>query len=180
MKRLLFTILLLINNSLSAQNCPSNSNAPITTYCEQGKGIHTNPGNPINPECSAQVNNFDWRVKHIPGGVVPDERFWVYYQDDNNPTWIRNPFNGPIDASYTPFLTANHGSNYQPEDGWELLKVDFGSNGNIGLGVNDKPGASTVSTSRPKLPYMMLYNRYTGTLRFFGSLFEPNNTCNQE
>lgn len=161
---------------LFSQNCPSNSNAPITTYCEQGKGINTNPGNLVNPECSAQVNNFDWRVKHIPGGVVPDERFWVYYQDDNNPSWIRNPFNGPIDASYTPFLTANHGSNYQPEDGWELLKVDFGSNGNIGLGVNDKPGASTVSTSRPKLPYMMLYNRYTGTLRFFGSLLEPDNT----
>ena len=61
---------------LYAQNCPVNNNAPITTYCEQGKGINTNPANPVNPECSTQVNNYDWRVKHTPGGLVPDERFW--------------------------------------------------------------------------------------------------------
>jgi hypothetical protein len=176
MKRFLNILIFLLSRTLDAQNCPANNNAPITTYCEQGKGINTNPANPVNPECSTQFNNYDWRVKHTPGGLVPDERFWVYYQDDNNPTWIRNPFNGPVDATYTPFITANHGSNYQPEDGWELLKVDFGSNGNIGLGVDMKPGANTTNNSRPKLPYMMLYNRYTGTLRFFGSLLEPDNT----
>jgi hypothetical protein len=174
MKKIISTILILLitHTKLISQTCSPN---PAAQNCETGKGISTNPDNPVNPECTNMVNNFDWRVKHTPGGNVPAERFWVYYDDDQNPTWIRNPFNGPINASYGN-LTDNHNSNYHPEDGWELLKVEFGSNGNIGLGVDVQPGPNTVSNERPKLPYMILYNKYSGTMRFFGSLLEPDNT----
>jgi len=50
-----------------------------------------------------------------------------------------------------------------------LLKVDFGTLGNIGLGINVDPGRNTDVTG-PRLPYMILYNKYSGTFRFFGSL----------
>ncbi len=174
MKKIIIAIVILLitQTRLISQTCTPN---PAAQNCETGKGISTNPNNHVNPECPNLVNNFDWRVKHTPGGNVPDERFWVYYNDDQNPTWIRNPFNGPINASYGN-LTDNHNSNYHPEDGWELLKVEFGSNGNIGLGVDVQPGPNTVSNERPKLPYMILYNKYSGTMRFFGSLLEPDNT----
>lgn len=174
MKKIIIAIVILLitQTRLISQNCTPN---PAAQNCETGKGISTNPNNPVNPECTNLVNNFDWRVKHTPGGNVPAERFWVYYDDDLNPTWIRNPFNGPINADYGS-LTDNHNSNYHPEDGWELLKVEFGSMGNIGLGFDVQPGPNTISNERPKLPYMILYNKYSGTMRFFGSLLEPNNT----
>ena len=162
------------------QACPSDpdANNPNFDYCNKEININTDPDNPSNDECSNFANNFDWRVQHTPGGNVPAERYYVYGPTTavNDPIGVRNPFNGPAGSDYSSFLTANHESNYQPEDGWELLKVEFGSEGNIGLGMNVPPAPNNVSYERPMLAYMMLYNKYSGTLRFFGTLTEPNTT----
>ncbi len=169
-------LLLAVISAKSQNNCPPNPSAPTNQYCEEGQGISTDPNNLINVECPDLINNFEWRVKHPVGGLVPDEYYYIYGSNVSaNPVWVRNPFNGPIDANYIQ-ITANHGSNNKPEDGWELLKVEFGAQGNIGLGLNTPPGPNTVTNARPKLPYMILYNRYSGTMRFFGALMEPDNT----
>ena len=173
-----FIFLLTLSVYTQAQNnCPADTNAPISTFCEQGRGIRTDPDNPHNDACPNLENDFEWMVKHTPGGTVPNEYYYIYGSDTaDNPVLVRNPFNGPFDANYSGFLTANHGSNYLTEDGWELLKVEFGSLGNVGLSYTQAPGEDTVGNVRPKLPYMMLYNRFSGTLRFFGALMEPENT----
>jgi len=175
-----FIFLLTLSVYTQAQNnCPADTNAPISTFCEQGRGIRTDPDNPHNDACPNLENDFEWMVKHTPGGTaVPKEYYYIYGPNvGDNPVLVRNPFNGPSDANYSYFLTANHGSNYLTEDGWELLKVEFGSLSNVGLSYTQAPGKDTVSNVRPQLPYMMLYNRFSGTLRFFAALImEQDNT----
>lgn len=129
---LTYIVVSLCNIAIAQTLTPSNTCPPTTKteaqqneICEDGKGITTNPNNPVNPECSTLVNNFDWRVKHSPGGNVPVEYYYVYGPTPAlNPRQIINPFNGPTDANYHPVVTANHGSNYQPTDAWELLKAN--------------------------------------------------------
>ena len=58
----------------------------------------------------------------------------------SNHVAVRNPFNGQLGGSISyNQLTANHGSNYQPEDVWELIKVGFGALSNVGVGVHTPP-----------------------------------------
>jgi len=49
------------------------------------------------------------------------------------------------------------GSDFYPEDGWELIKSDFGY-------LADE---TTLRNSRSSLSYFCLYNKYTGVMRFF-------------
>jgi|AntRauTorckE5430_2_1112549.scaffolds.fasta_scaffold00354_11 hypothetical protein len=44
-------------------NCPADPNAPISEYCEDGKGISIDPDNQVNDDCPDLKNDFDWKVK---------------------------------------------------------------------------------------------------------------------
>lgn len=148
-----------------SQGCTSN-----TSDCEIGNGISTNPSNPTNPNCANMLNNFDWRVKRTD--FLPED-YIVYGANAMVP--IQNPFTGPSTAIHSGTVTNQGASNYQPEDGWELLKVEFGIQGNVNINndPNFLPNQPTNYT-KPKLPYMILYNKYSGTMRFFGSLLDAN------
>ncbi len=177
MKRKIIQLMLCASIYISAEaqtpaNCPADPNAPISEYCEDGHGISTDPDNLINEDCPNLKNDFEWQVKHALGGSVPDESYTVY-DGDGIKRLIRNPFNDPGNSEYR-HLADNQLSNYHPEDGWELLKVDFGTLSNIGINYNVDPGQNTT-VDGPKLPYMILYNKYTGTFRFFGGLLGQNN-----
>jgi hypothetical protein len=163
----------LVSHQLFAQqalNCPPDINLPIQQFCEQGRNISTNPSSPLNTECPQLKNNFDWRVQNAQNlaenysVVGPNAQSFI----------IQNPFTGPADAFYRPFISQQLGSNYLPEDGWELLKMEFGTFGNRDNNSipNWQPNMSNGRT--PKLPYFILYNKYSGTMRFFGTLLEPD------
>lgn len=181
MNKLLNLILvnILIINTLSAQtpaNCaPYSSDTKTEQACQNGNGINTDPKNLINNDCPNLKNDFEWKVKHSPGSPVPNE-FYIAYDENGVVKGLRNPFNDPNNSDYR-YLAANHNSNYHPEDGWEMLKVDFGALSNIKTGYSvatkDQPGINTASGGK-KLPYMILYNKYTGTFRFFGALLGQN------
>jgi hypothetical protein len=47
----------------SSPNCPPNPNTNTEEFCEEGKGIRTNPVDLHNPECPDLKNNFDWRAQ---------------------------------------------------------------------------------------------------------------------
>lgn len=47
----------------SPPNCPTNPNQNTEQFCEEGKGIRTNPDDLNNPECPDLKNNFDWRAQ---------------------------------------------------------------------------------------------------------------------
>ncbi len=156
-------------------NCPADPSAPITEYCEDGHGISTDPDNLVNDDCPNLKNNFEWRVKHPQGGAVPNE--WYQAYDENGVRKnLANPFNDPDPSDYR-HIADNHNTNYHPEDGWGLLKVDFGTLSNFNTGwtqlPQDRPGLNPKQGGA-KLPYMILYNKYSGTFRFFGSLLGQN------
>lgn len=172
---ILIYIVVSLCNIAVAQITTSNTCPPTTKteaqqneICEDGKGITTNPSNPVNTECPILSNNFDWKLKNPISGTIIEEEYDVYDGDNINRKII-NPFNDNDNFNDYRYLALKQNSNYYPEDGWELLKVDFGALGNIGLGVNVNPGRNTDVTG-PRLPYMILYNKYSGTFRFFGSL----------
>ncbi|HBH07082.1 MAG TPA: hypothetical protein DDX92_10825 [Flavobacteriales bacterium] len=169
--KILFPLWLLIIPSIAirAQVCEPYTNA---NACEDGNGISTNPDNLLNPHCDTLKNNFEWRVKHPLGGAVPNE-FYVVYDENGDPKGVRNPFNETDNKAEYRHLADNQNSNYHPEDGWELLKVDFGALSNFNTGWTtspiDHPDPDPL-TGGARLPYMILYNKYTGTFRFFGTL----------
>ncbi|HEY1045461.1 MAG TPA: hypothetical protein VGF79_03415, partial [Bacteroidia bacterium] len=88
-----------------------------TSNCENGNGINTNPNSPSNPNCSNMLNNFDWRVFRTDN--LPED--YVIYGPSNVYKEIQNPFTGPSTAPHAGYLTNQSNSNYQPEDGWEML-----------------------------------------------------------
>ena len=146
-------------------NCPPNPNQNTEQFCEEGKGIRTNPDDLNNPECPDLKNNFDWRAQ------TPTSTEWYPIIGPNGSQFnIQNPFTGPNDAFYFPYVSAQQGSNYNPEDGWELLSAQLGTYGNIDVNNIDGWHPNMPNSSHPILPYIMLYNKYSGTLRFFGAL----------
>jgi hypothetical protein len=170
--------------SAIAQDCPPQNNGISTTeyealieeYCEDGNGISTDPDNLINNACPDLKNDFEWRIKQNPSVVSVNPEFYIVYDEFGAPKSVRNPFNDPGNHDYS-HLDDNHNSNYNPEDGWELLKVDFGAESNFNTGwtqlPQDEPGLNPEQGGA-KLPYMILYNKYSGTFRFFGSLLGQN------
>lgn len=163
-----------------AQDCPPQNigldndqyEELIKGYCEEGNGISTDPDNLANPACPNLENDFEWRIKQDPSIISPDPEFYGVYDQFGDPKSVRNPFNDPGNHEYD-YIANNHNSNYHPEDGWELLKVDFGAESNFNTGwtqlPQDEPGLNTKQGGA-RLPYMILYNKYSGTFRFFGSL----------
>jgi hypothetical protein len=139
--------------------------------CENGNGISTNPNNPINTKCPERRNNFDWRVQRTDG--YPED--YIIYGPNTTYKEIQNPFTGPSGASHVGTLVNQTNSDYQPEDGWELLKVEFGIEGNTNINntQNYQPNQPHDYT-KPRMPYMILYNKYSGTMRFFGALLNAN------
>ncbi|MDP2175231.1 MAG: T9SS type A sorting domain-containing protein [Bacteroidota bacterium] len=179
MKKIIKIIMIcaITNNLLKAQtspaNCAPHNNTNNSNHCELGNGIKTNPTNLVNDVCPDLKNDFKWQVKHPIGSPAPNE-YYITYDENGVVKGLRNPFNDPGISEYRS-LSGNHSSNYHPEDGWELLKVDFGalSNINTGYSILDEPGINP-NTGGKKLPYMILYNKYSGTFRFFGSILGQN------
>ncbi len=99
---------------------------------ETPNGVSTDPDNPQNANCNDVLflNDFDWRATNYDIGVGT----------------VPSPFenNAAVDISYLwdagtyPFSARD----YEPEDGWELIRF--------------QPGADS---------YLVLYNKYTSILR---------------
>lgn len=172
-KKILVTLLSVTYSCTLFSQAPCATTPQTTTEeCEDGKGISTNPVNPINCEgadASGQpitwrLNTFNWLIKNPQAQqLVEYYNFWKEGSTAGEPNSgsVENPFISPSDAEYYRWVTNASNSDYQPKDGWELMKVEFGS----------PEGA--IDEFFPKLPYIMLYNKFSGTLRFFGTLSDP-------
>jgi len=82
------------------------------------------------------------------GGTTPQDIVM------NNPFWQASSVN-----LFEPFALYGQ-SDFYPEDGWELIKADFGK-------LADH---STSRNSIPSMTYFCLYNKYSGIMRFFGAI----------
>jgi|GEM_PF-940966 len=115
----------------------------VFSQCDK-KGISTNPTAPVNPEATAtddgRLNNFDWR------------NLLYNINSSNTPSPIDAPFNQSNNTLVNYFLNNRDNST---EDGWEMIKHDMGFN-------YDGTPRVAVGTI-----FLVLYNRYQGTLRVF-------------
>jgi hypothetical protein len=127
---------------------PNNCTLPIPL-------ISTDPTNNFfnsqNNERSDMINNVDW--------MQPQFQYWnfdspntnkgdviqnYFYQNDVGQHYIQNFIN----------------SDFNPKDGWELMKRDFGY-----LHDNTTPSNVYPNTAPANAPYYLLYNKYSGKLR---------------
>ena len=108
------------------------------------------------------TNSFDWRQRTYP----------IAFENQGTPSTIfpLSPFYTtndldlyPIASKSSPRGTYLGGEDFSAIDGWELIQMDFGYDQN-GIQKEDLRGE----------PYMVMYNRYTGTLRVF--LYIHNST----
>jgi hypothetical protein len=142
--------------------------------CEPNK-ISTDPDNPspaLGTSLVYHTNQFDWRA---PSFTVNSLNY--SYPPPPGFIWprVESPFwnNQNVDLDY---LFKFQNSDFAPEEGWELLKRDFGF---VMGGDADNPAAAHGSqglvdpNSQLVGPYLILYNRYSGVLRVFGTIGNP-------
>jgi hypothetical protein len=185
MKTKLIIIFLLIGNTNLYSQC---------TDCPEDKGISANPANPINCEVSNQyptktnqfLNTFDWGkntnnifssipLNPLAGWQVPD------YSNPSAPLSMLSPF-------YQGYLAKSGGTpinefDFHWEDGWELLYMNTGYFPNGDFYHNPSLNMNPIITSQlglhhDRVPYIVVYNRYTGKMRLFFNLFAPLGTYN--
>ncbi len=143
-------------NNMLAQNC--------------FRGITTNPNNTVwnNPpyttpyKANTGTNKFDWRQLNFNVSLP-------YSTTYNTVSQMFSPFFLGSEYPYMSGIIAfpdNNGINndFNPEDGWELIRKDFGY----------KADGTTNTNEALAGPYFILYNKYSGTLRVFGWLPSAN------
>jgi Secretion system C-terminal sorting domain len=152
-KYIIFFTNVLIPCFLQAQCINDNPNLP----CCNGL-ILTNPinGNATNAERPDMLNRFNWMTDQWQCYMPP-------YFTAMNP--LNNPFKDKVNGylahlnlyNYAGIAQTEDKINYYPEDGWELLHRNMGY----------KPNEITLDKTR-QWPYMILYNKYSGAMRFVG------------
>lgn len=138
----------------------------FSQQCENG--TNTNPLSPSPVNSGYQTNSFDWRAPQ-----------WQPYLNSTTiigPTQYVSPF-----VQFDPYLNAvAHGlltSDNSPDDGWELVKQNFGYYAGTNTGTNAwQQGGILANPLDPNNPskgafdnwgYFILYNKYSGLMRVF-------------
>ncbi len=174
-----------------------NTNAQ-TNNCYTGKGISTNPANPINPEMdllfsnkiNPWLNSFNIGLNNGASfSPIPLNKNAVWNIPGWSPTQTQdyqmvNPFsfNMPGEYSYLQQPTNPIGMrDFNWQDGWELLWMNTGyypnqsttnHNGNINIYDVNRIYPYVSNPAHSRYPYIILYNKYRGTMRMFGKVLE--------
>ncbi|GIV28637.1 MAG: hypothetical protein KatS3mg027_2451 [Bacteroidia bacterium] len=167
MKKTVF-ILLIIHYLIcnAQQNCTNNTS--------------TDPLFPSPNINNFKKNTFDWTSRStLPNNTIPYAIF-NYYTGWQIGT-IPNPFWSP--STHMHLIAAGSNSDNKPEDGWELIKQDFGyfydnnqwNGGIMGYGLPNDPRQYPSNVT-----YIMLYNKYTSTLRLLFKLMADNANINTD
>lgn len=139
--------------AISQNNCN-------TVPCE--KDINTNP----NPQYTSpqtgdfRQNTFDWMANPIDVYKIAPYH-WPYSPLDPSAT-MGNPFYNT--SLHLDRIAGGTESDFNPEDGWELIKQDFGFfQDPVTNTWNGTPKTNT--NDNPSIAYFILYNKYSGILR---------------
>ena len=139
-------------------------------------GTSTNPTAPFPNNGTFKTNTFDWRMNYIPTINKNKVTYCISGapQPSSTSVCLHNPFYNiqsgtpAAQAALAP-LRGGLNSDSKPEDGWELIKQDFGyaysNNSWMGRTI-----FSSVGSGHEEVIYMMLYNRYTTTLRIIANV----------
>lgn len=150
---IVFLIFLVTPNYIFAQNCN-------TTNCENE--TNTNPNSTFTSPNSNDFkeNTFNWMNPTFPINKVDYSNFAPF-----NPSFpLSNPFFST--ANYLSYISGGPNSDNKPEDGWELIKQDFGYAYDPNLGIWN---GNSISPYNKPIAYFILYNKYTAKLRILST-----------
>lgn len=136
--------------TLIAQPCVNNSTTvPVTS-----------------PSNDWKVNKFNWYTPANDSYKLSPLRYTTQSNEINLPYfgYTQHSYLKKL-AAFKPLGGENPGVRY-PEDGWELIKQDFG------FYYNDNSGTENRTLRVSSIPYLILYNKYSGILRVMG--YAPN------
>ncbi|WP_216680134.1 hypothetical protein [Hymenobacter siberiensis] len=150
LKQLSLLALLLLGGPLAAR-------AQATGPCP-ATGISTDPSQPTNLLRPDRRNAFfNW---YAPGGTgsSANRLYQLYGFDPHSGQGLAYELYTPYQQSDNPMLTSLLGAGDLPANGWELLAY------NLGYTEHGQPRAGGAA-----LPYVVLYHRFTGTMRVFAT-----------
>jgi hypothetical protein len=147
--------------AISQNNCN-------TVPCENGTNTNPNPIYTRPQTGDFRQNTFDWRAASFP---VNKNGFNSFLPIGSRP--YLNPFHREEDYLFgLGFDKLNIGKDNRPEDGWELIKQEFGyafNNGQWNGSALPIIENNQILAEPSILNYFILYNKYTGVLRILGS-----------
>lgn len=118
-------------------------------------GTETNPNAPTPTGAGFKTNTFNWQQPSIP----------VTGKFTALPPTLNSPFHST--ANYLSVLQGGYEGDSKPSDGWQLIKQDFGYAYANGSWQGQTLFGATNANQQSRA-YMMLYNKYSGTLRILG------------
>ena len=165
----------------------------VFSQCDTNK-ISTNPENPISSDFDGLMKMYNFKINPFKNtwnwGASTDNNFNTILLNMNAGFMLKN-FNGGMVSPYSLNMPSEYNYLNQNgalpqncdihwQDGWELMLMNLGFYPNKEK-TNDSnyrrviPFQSALLNS--EFPYFVLYNRYNGILRFFGSYHQNfNNT----
>ena len=172
-KHIAFIIIMTMWTSVSMAQCFGNEGCT--------DGTTTDVTQPCPTTSDFHKNTFDWTQPTIRSIAKPDFSNFIPFGSFVLP----NPYYTPGPEPYIEHIAQGAGSDFNPWDGWELVKQDFGyyydattntwdgydptTNTwvNSGQGNTIQAQASTTGVNNTTIAYFMMYNKYTGILRVF-------------
>lgn len=163
---ILVTLLAITHIAWSQSNCVSTGSTNCTN------GTNTNPNSTYtSPQSNTfKENTFDWTQQSFPINKSDYQNFAPFVP--SNP--LSNPYYS--NASYLSYIAKGADSDFEPEDGWELIKQDFGYVYDATSGTWD--GANQTSYNKP-IAYFVLYNKYSAKLRVLATTPSQNGTADK-
>jgi len=155
------------------------------------KNISTNPASPVNAELSTLyptktnpwLNTLQWENTIY---LNPNAGWQITGYTGPSPLAMFSPFSTAQPAPYEYLRNAQslNALQYSWANGWELLWLNTGyyPNGNRVdvANSNQIPGTDNVSSlANNRVPYFILYNRYTGIMRPFVNAFTDLDQFNE-
>jgi hypothetical protein len=142
-------------------------------YAQRDNGTSTNPANP-SPSTGVGSNKWDWSSQLTGKGSYNGNGAMYYMINPNSsmygnysippiqgsPTGIESPYYNSASTQLSQYVAFGTKSDFNWTDGWELITRNFG------YAWDETNNAISDAT----VPYFILYNKFSGTLRVFGVL----------
>ncbi len=186
MKKTILSITILFLISFEMKLKAQCGEYPEKTHTDPAINLSTGAPYALPLSGTFQQNTFDWTAEYFDYWYSPPNSV-----DKLCTAGAQSPFYQ--NEGYLDFIAHQNTSDFKPEDGWELIKQNFGYfygsgyNGTAGSPCNTSPSPNWESggnLNNPNGPtdgsyssslYFVLYNKYSGKLRVLASVPQLSN-----
>lgn len=169
----------------------------VHVYAQCTQDASTDPANPVNNDLTPIMktgqnavnefkNTFDWGAHSNTSFHSIPLNLDANWSLGSHGGLMHSPFSTNMPSGYSYLHQGGalpDDCDWHWEDGWELMWTHLGNYPN-GEGVEttnpNRIIAGQNGLANPNTPYFVLYNRYSGKLRFFGNMFQEINATNND